>query len=131
MKTERKDRIYHARKLTSEIVTAMVEDHATIPTKYRPLHIVQHFGMGKIWFGDAGDGSADLALSILCDHLDERPKPFQLDGNKTRAQKYAQALKMRYIAAAHQDAVKITSNEVEQLIRDVDAEREADHENDA
>jgi hypothetical protein len=64
----------------------------------RPLrHIVLHSPAGIAW-GYEGSGPADLALSILCDVLGERPTPKQLMYGQFKAQPHYQAFKRQFVA---------------------------------
>lgn len=64
----------------------------------RPLrHIVLHSPSGVSW-GYEGSGPADLALSILCDVLGERPTPKQLMYGQYKAQPHYQAFKRQVVA---------------------------------
>ncbi|MDD5368960.1 MAG: hypothetical protein PHQ40_07745 [Anaerolineaceae bacterium] len=64
----------------------------------RPLHhVILHSPTGFAW-GYGGSGPADLALSILCDVLEEHPKKKQLYGGDFQARDHYQQFKWEYIA---------------------------------
>jgi hypothetical protein len=60
-------------------------------------HIVLHSPTGFAW-GYGGSGPADLALSILCDVLGERPKGKRLYHGSFKAQPHYQAFKRQFVA---------------------------------
>ena len=65
----------------------------------RPLrHIVLHSPSVVSW-GYEGSGPADLALSILCDVLGERPTPKLLMYGQYKAQPHYQAFKRQFVAS--------------------------------
>jgi hypothetical protein len=65
----------------------------------RPLqHITLHSPTGFAW-GYHGSGPADLALSILCDVLRERPSEKRLYYGRFKAQPHYQAFKREFVAS--------------------------------
>ncbi len=60
-------------------------------------HIILHSPTGFAW-GYGGSGPADLALSILCDVLGERPTRKQLYWGEYRARDHYQQFKWEYVA---------------------------------
>jgi hypothetical protein len=87
----------------------------------RFLDEIYHFGEGRLTMGDLSSETSDLALSILCDHFGERPKPYELVTRSTEAQKYLHHFKMRFLVSEG-DVREITSLEIEQLVADVNDE---------
>lgn len=66
--------------------------------KSRPLrHVSLHSPTGFGW-GYGGSGPADLALSILCDVLRERPSAKRLYYGRFKAQRHYQAFKREFVA---------------------------------
>ncbi len=64
----------------------------------RPLrHVVLHSPTGFGW-GYNGSGPADLALSILCDVLDERPSEKQIEHGRFKAYPHHQSFKREFVA---------------------------------
>jgi hypothetical protein len=59
-------------------------------------HVVLHSPTGFGW-GYGGSGPADLALSLLCDVLGERPSEKQLYHGRFKAQPYYQAFKREFV----------------------------------
>lgn len=78
----------------------------------RPLpHVVWHSPTGYEWhFG--GAGPADLALSILADHLGERPTPDELAHGEPRCWKLHQAFKWAVIAPAPHEGFRLPAHEI-------------------
>ena len=71
----------------------------TLPSgKSRPLrHVVLHSPTGFGW-GYGGSGPADLALSILCDVLGERPSEKQIYYGRFTAYPHHQDFKCEFVA---------------------------------
>jgi len=68
------------------------------PGKSRPLrHVVLHSPTGFGW-GYGGSGPADLALSILCDMLDERPSEKQIYHGWFTAYPHHQDFKREFVS---------------------------------
>jgi hypothetical protein len=66
--------------------------------KSRPLrHVVLHSPSGFEW-GYEGSGPADLALSLLCDVLGERPLEKQIYHGRFKAYPHHQYFKREYVA---------------------------------
>lgn len=66
--------------------------------KVRPLqHVVLHSPSGFGW-GYGGSGPADLALSILCDVLGERPSEKQIYHGRFNAYPHHQDFKREFVA---------------------------------
>lgn len=66
--------------------------------KARPLrHVVLHSPTGFGW-GYGGSGPADLALSILCDVLGERPSEKQIYHGRFKAYPHHQDFKREFVA---------------------------------
>ncbi len=81
---------------TGEVRVVYLSDR---PRGSRPLrHIVLHSPAGMAW-GYEGSGPADLARSILCDVLGERPTPKQLMYGQFKAQHHYQAFKRQFVAS--------------------------------
>lgn len=64
----------------------------------RPLrHVLMHSPTGFAW-GYEGSGPADLAMSLLCDVLGERPSRRQLIYGRFKAYPHHQAFKRQVVA---------------------------------
>ena len=64
----------------------------------RPLrHVLLHSPTGFAW-GYEGSGPADLAMSLLCDVLGERPSKRQLIYGRFKAYPHHQAFKRQVVA---------------------------------
>jgi len=73
-------------------------NQTTPPDKLRPLrHVVLHSPTGFNW-GYSGSGPADLALSLLCDVLGERPSEKQIYHGQFRAYAHHQDFKREFVA---------------------------------
>lgn len=68
---------------------------------YPLRHTILHSPAGYNW-GYSGSGPADLALSILCDHLGEHPTAKQLRAGETKAQRLHQKFKFKFVAGWEQ-----------------------------
>jgi hypothetical protein len=77
----------------------------------RPLHHVALHSQGFEW-GYGGSGPADLALSILADHLGERPTKHQLHHGQAKSWRYHQAFKRAFISGADRRGFTITSEQI-------------------
>lgn len=60
-------------------------------------HIVLHSPTGFGW-GYGGSGPADLALSLLCDVLGERPSRKQINHGRFKAYPHHQTFKREFVA---------------------------------
>lgn len=77
-----------------------------------PLHHVKLHSEGFEW-GYSGSGPADLALSILADHLGERPSRRQLHHGECRCWPLHQAFKRAFIAGAPHAGFKVTGTQID------------------
>ncbi len=83
-------KVYRGRRLADGRVEVTVDG--------RPLrHVALHSPTGFEW-GYGGSGPADLALSILADHLGENPSRRDLDAGRSRAWQLHQEFKWAFIA---------------------------------
>ena len=89
----------------------------------QPLrHIVYYSPTGFAW-GYEGSGSADLALSILCDVFGEFPTLKKLFYGRFKAAPYYQAFKREFVARwDFQGSFEIDSNDVIRWLRAQGAE---------
>lgn len=72
--------------------------------KSRPLrHVALHSPTGYGW-GYGGSGPADLALSILCDMLGERPTEKQIYHGRFEAYLHHQDFKRKFVARWEYDS---------------------------
>lgn len=83
-----------------------------VTVNHRPLpHIVCHSPTGLEW-GYGGSGPADLALSILADHFDERPTSDDVATGRYKCWALHQDFKWEYINPAPHAGFQITTAEI-------------------
>lgn len=96
---------------------------------YPLVHVELHSPTGMN-FGYGGSGAADCALSILADHLGERPTAKQLyegqSEGQSKAQKLHQDFKWAFVAG-FKDHWELTSSQIEEWL----ASKGNGHERDA
>jgi hypothetical protein len=85
-------------------------------------HIVWHSPTG-FEMGYGGSGPADLALSILADHLGEQPTEQTMRHTTPLCWKYHQAFKFAFVAL-NRDFLRITTAEIAAWLKRERAERE-------
>jgi hypothetical protein len=79
--------------------------------RYWLRHVIYHSPTG-IDYGHGGSGSADLALSILADHLDERPTTTELQRGQCRCWAPHQDFKWAFLASMPRHRGKIMSDQI-------------------
>jgi len=78
-------------------ITVQTVGHNGDAPQVRPLkHVAYHSPSGLEW-GYGGSGPADLALSILCDLLDEHPQGME-EIERTQAWHFHQAFKWQVVS---------------------------------
>jgi len=84
--------------------------------KEKPLHHVKHHSDAFEW-GYGGSGPADLALSILADHLGERPTEKQLREGRCLCWQFHQRFKWHFIVRADQASFTLTSRQIDNWLK--------------
>lgn len=80
------------------------------------VHVKHHSNTG-FEYGFAGSGPADLALSILADHLGERPTKREIYHGICSCWRYHQKFKFQFIAPADgKRPLVITGDEIDEFI---------------
>lgn len=96
--------------------TVMVQEDKNAHVYLLP-HVVHH-SSGLSW-GYGGSGPADLALSILADHFDEKPSRSEIRHGNCECWGPHQEFKWAYIASKPQyKDFEITSSEIEAWLED-------------
>lgn len=114
-------KIYQAQRQSSDPLAVggcqvLVLSNGANDLPARPLHHVKRHSPTGFEWGYGGSGPADLALSILADHLGERPTRRQLRHGTFKAWGLHQAFKLDIIATADRADFTITSQQIDEWL---------------